>query len=75
MAASLLFSDDVVPLASSVGDLQRPLETLTAAGMKVSTSKSQTTVLCQKTVTLGRGVGGFAPPGHGVQVSQGLDHE
>lgn len=36
--ASLLLADDAVLLASSVDDLERPLETVTAAGMKVSTS-------------------------------------
>uniref|UniRef100_A0A3B3S8K7 Reverse transcriptase domain-containing protein n=1 Tax=Paramormyrops kingsleyae TaxID=1676925 RepID=A0A3B3S8K7_9TELE len=52
--ASLLFADDVVLLASSAGDLQRALGRFAAkceaAGMRISTSKSETMVLSRKRV-------------------------
>ncbi|XP_048870381.1 uncharacterized protein LOC125742436 [Brienomyrus brachyistius] len=52
--ASLLFADDVVLLASSAGDLQRALGRFAAeceaAGMRISTSKSETMVLNRKQV-------------------------
>uniref|UniRef100_A0A8C6NUV0 Reverse transcriptase domain-containing protein n=1 Tax=Nothobranchius furzeri TaxID=105023 RepID=A0A8C6NUV0_NOTFU len=51
---SLLFADDVVLLASSERDLQLSLERFAAeceaAGMRISSSKSETTVLIQKRV-------------------------
>ncbi|TWW74365.1 R2 Retrovirus-related Pol polyprotein from type I retrotransposable element [Takifugu flavidus] len=51
---SLLFADDVVLLASSARDLQRSLDRFAAAceaaGMKISTSKSEAMVLNQKKV-------------------------
>jgi len=52
--AFLLFADDVVPLASSDRDLRHLLERFAAereaAGMRVSTSKSEAMVLCRKAV-------------------------
>ena len=52
--ASLLFADDVVLMASSAVDLQRSLDRLTAeceaAGMRISTSKSEAMVLSRKPV-------------------------
>uniref|UniRef100_A0A8C9VV72 ribonuclease H n=1 Tax=Scleropages formosus TaxID=113540 RepID=A0A8C9VV72_SCLFO len=52
--SSLLFADDVVLLASSNQDLQCALEKFAAeceaAGMRISTSKSETTVLSWKKV-------------------------
>ncbi|KAK9541149.1 hypothetical protein VZT92_001216 [Zoarces viviparus] len=52
--ASLLFADDVVLLASSDRDLQHSLGRFAAeceaAGMRVSTSKSEAMVLCRKPV-------------------------
>ncbi len=52
--ASLLFADDVVLLPSSDRDLQHALgwfsATCNAAGMEISTSKSEAMVLCQKMV-------------------------
>jgi len=51
--ASLLFADDVVLLATSDRDLQHALERFAVScklvGMRVSTSKSEAMVLCQKT--------------------------
>ncbi|TWW78064.1 R2 Retrovirus-related Pol polyprotein from type I retrotransposable element [Takifugu flavidus] len=51
---SLLFADDVVLLASSARDLQRSLDRFAApceaAGMKISTSKSEAMVLNRKKV-------------------------
>ena len=51
---SLLFADDVVLLASSDRDLQLSLDRFTAecevAGMRISTSKSESMVLNQKRV-------------------------
>ena len=52
--SSLLYADDVILLASSVQDLQRALERFAAeceaAGMRISTSKSETMVLSRKSV-------------------------
>ena len=52
--SSLLFADDVVLLAPSSGDLQLSLERFAAeceaAGMRISTSKSETMVLSRKRV-------------------------
>uniref|UniRef100_A0A8C9SX65 ribonuclease H n=1 Tax=Scleropages formosus TaxID=113540 RepID=A0A8C9SX65_SCLFO len=52
--SSLLFADDVVLLASSNQDLQRALERFAAeceaAGMRISTSKSEAMVLSRKKV-------------------------
>ena len=52
--SSLLFADDVVLLAPSDGDLQLSLELFAAecevAGMRISTSKSETMVLSWKRV-------------------------
>ncbi|KAI3364367.1 hypothetical protein L3Q82_011165 [Scortum barcoo] len=78
--SSLLFADDVVLLASSSQDLQHVLERFAAeceaAGMRISTSKSEAMVLDRKR-------GGVPSPGEwrgpassgGVQVSRGLVHE
>ncbi|KAK9539560.1 hypothetical protein VZT92_004659 [Zoarces viviparus] len=59
--ASLLFADDVVLLASSDRDLQHSLERFAAeceaAGMRVSTSKSEAMVLCRKPVDCSLQVG------------------
>ncbi|KAK5909389.1 hypothetical protein CesoFtcFv8_003322 [Champsocephalus esox] len=50
--APLLFADDVVPMASSVCDLQHSLDRFAteceAAGMRISTSKSEAMVLSRK---------------------------
>ncbi|KAI3372225.1 hypothetical protein L3Q82_022666 [Scortum barcoo] len=78
--SSLPFADDVVLLASSSQDLQHVLERFAAeceaAGMRISTSKSEAMVLDQEK-------GGVPSPGGwrgpassgGVQVSRGLVHE
>ncbi|TWW70516.1 hypothetical protein D4764_18G0013220 [Takifugu flavidus] len=54
LIASLLFADDVVLLASSARDLQRSLDQFgaacEAAGMRISTSKSEAMVLNRKKV-------------------------
>jgi len=75
--ASLLFADDVVLLASSDRDLRHSLGRFAAeceaAGMRVSTSKSEAMVLCRCTDPP---VGDRVPtPSEGVQVSRGLVHE
>ncbi|KAI3352988.1 hypothetical protein L3Q82_019558 [Scortum barcoo] len=79
--SSLLFADDVVLLASSSQDLQHVLERFAAeceaAGMRISTSKSEAMVLDRPEK------GGVPSPGEwrgpassgGVQVSRGLVHE
>ena len=58
---SLIFADDVVLLASSGRDLQLSLEWFAAkceaAGMRISTSKSETMVLSQKRVECSLRVG------------------
>ena len=68
--SSLLFADDVVLLASSVCDLQHSLDRFAAeceaAGMKISTSKSEAVVLSRKPVV------GVLTPSEGVQVPRGL---
>ena len=50
--ASLLFADDVVLMASSAVDLQHSLDQFVAeceaAGMRISTSKSEAMVLSRK---------------------------
>ncbi|KAI3369286.1 hypothetical protein L3Q82_007539 [Scortum barcoo] len=78
--SSLLFADDVVLLASSSQDLQHVLERFAAeceaAGMRISTSKSEAMVTRPEK-------GGVPSPGEwrgpassgGVQVSRGLVHE
>ncbi|KAI3373348.1 hypothetical protein L3Q82_006650 [Scortum barcoo] len=78
--SSLLFADDVVLLASSSQDLQHVLERFAAeceaAGMRISTSKSEAMVTRPEK-------GGVPSPGGwrgpassgGVQVSRGLVHE
>ena len=52
--ALLLFADDVVLMASSVCDLQHSLDRFAAeceaAGMRISTSKSEAMVLSRKQV-------------------------
>ncbi|KAI3351539.1 hypothetical protein L3Q82_020383 [Scortum barcoo] len=78
--SSLLFADDVVLLASSSQDLQHVLERFAAeceaAGMRISTSKSEAMVLDRKRVACPLWVGGeVLPQGGGVQVSRGLVHE
>ncbi|KAI3364544.1 hypothetical protein L3Q82_011327 [Scortum barcoo] len=72
--------DDVVLLASSGQDLQHVLERFAAeceaAGMRISTSKSEAIVLGRKRVVCPL-LGGWRGPASsgGVQVSQGLVHE
>ncbi|KAI3364986.1 hypothetical protein L3Q82_000948 [Scortum barcoo] len=78
--SSLLFADDVVLLASSSQDLQRVLERFAAeceaAGMRISTSKSEAMVLDRKRVACPLRVSGRGPASSGgVQVSRGLVHE
>ncbi|KAI3374861.1 hypothetical protein L3Q82_021401 [Scortum barcoo] len=64
--SSLLFADDVVLLASSSQDLQRVLERFAAeceaAGMRISTSKSEAMVLDRKGVACPLRVGGEVLP-------------
>nr|XP_054597215.1 uncharacterized protein LOC129163481 [Nothobranchius furzeri] len=64
--SSLLFADDVVLLASSSSDLQLLLGRFTAeceaAGMRISTSKSETMVLDRKRVACQLRVGGEVLP-------------
>ncbi|KAI3374448.1 hypothetical protein L3Q82_006269 [Scortum barcoo] len=78
--SSLLFADDVVLLASSSQDLQHVLERFAAeceaAGMRISTSKSEAMVLDRKKVACPH-PGGWRGPASsgGVQVSRGLVHE
>ncbi|KAI3353571.1 hypothetical protein L3Q82_020093, partial [Scortum barcoo] len=64
--SSLLFADDVVLLASSSQDLQRVLERFAAeceaAGMRISTSKSEAMVLDRKRVVCPLLVGGEVLP-------------
>ncbi|KAK3549179.1 hypothetical protein QTP70_033971 [Hemibagrus guttatus] len=64
--SSLIFADDVVLLASSSLDLQHALERFAAeceaAGMRVSTSKSEAMVLDQKKVACTLQVGGEVIP-------------
>ncbi|GAA6082711.1 uncharacterized protein LOC111191400, partial [Tachysurus ichikawai] len=63
---SLLFADDVVLLASSNQDLQRALGRFAAeceaAGMRISTSKSEAMVLSRKRVACSLQVGGELLP-------------
>ncbi|KAI3373461.1 hypothetical protein L3Q82_022064, partial [Scortum barcoo] len=78
--SSLLFADDVVLLASSSQDLQHVLERFAAeceaAGMRISTSKSEAMVLDRKRVSV-PSPGEWRGPASsgGVQVSRGLVHE
>ncbi|KAI3366608.1 hypothetical protein L3Q82_009297, partial [Scortum barcoo] len=77
--SSLLFADDVVLMASSGQDLQHVLERFAAeceaAGMRISTSKSEAMVLDQKRVACPLRVGERGPASSGgVQVSRGLVH-
>ena len=64
--SSLLFADDVVLLAPSNDDLQLLLEQFSAeceaAGMKISTSKSEAMVLSRKRVDSPLQVGGEVLP-------------
>ncbi|KAI3376129.1 hypothetical protein L3Q82_016659 [Scortum barcoo] len=64
--SSLLFADDVVLLASSSQDLQHVLERFAAeceaAGMRISTSKSEAMVLDRKRVACPLQVGGEVLP-------------
>ncbi|KAI3351406.1 hypothetical protein L3Q82_020217 [Scortum barcoo] len=64
--SSLLFADDVVLLASSSQDLQHVLERFAAeceaAGMRISTSKSEAMVLDRKRVVCPLGVSGEVLP-------------
>ncbi|KAI3354050.1 hypothetical protein L3Q82_018608, partial [Scortum barcoo] len=78
--SSLLFADDVVLLASSSQDLQHVLERFAAeceaAGMRISTSKSEAMVLNRKRVACPLRVEWRGPASSGgVQVSRGLVHE
>ncbi|KAI3351149.1 hypothetical protein L3Q82_005711 [Scortum barcoo] len=78
--SSLLFADDVVLLASSSQDLQHVLERFAAeceaAGMRISTSKSEAMVLDWKRVACPLRVRWRGPASSGgVQVSRGLVHE
>ncbi|KAI3369274.1 hypothetical protein L3Q82_007526 [Scortum barcoo] len=63
---SLLFADDVVLMASSGQDLQHVLERFAAeceaAGMRISTSKSEAMVLDRKRVACPLQVGGEVLP-------------
>ena len=77
---SLLFADDVVLMASSDADLQRSLDQFAAeceaAGMRISTSKSEAMVLSRKPVDCLLQVRECVlAPSEGVQVSQGFVHE
>ncbi|KAI3358712.1 hypothetical protein L3Q82_015123 [Scortum barcoo] len=74
--SSLLFADDVVLLASSSQDLQHVLERFAAeceaAGMRISTSKSEAMVLDRKRVACPLRVRWRGPASSGgVQVSRG----
>ncbi|KAI3354375.1 hypothetical protein L3Q82_018903 [Scortum barcoo] len=64
--SSLLFADDVVLMASSGQDLQHVLERFAAeceaAGMRISTSKSEAMVLDRKRVACPLRVGGEVLP-------------
>ncbi|KAG1932899.1 hypothetical protein F2P79_020886 [Pimephales promelas] len=60
--SSLLFADDVVVLAPSYQDLQHALERFAAAGMRISTSKSEAMVLSRKRVACPLQVGGEILP-------------
>ncbi|KAI3377039.1 hypothetical protein L3Q82_000258 [Scortum barcoo] len=64
--SSLLFADDVVLMASSGQDLQHVLERFAAeceaAGMRISTSKSEAMVLDRKRVACPLQVGGEVLP-------------
>ena len=64
--ASLLFADDVVLMASSAVDLQRSLDQFAAeceaAGMRISTSKSEAMVLSRKPVDCLLQVGNVSLP-------------
>ncbi|KAI3368485.1 hypothetical protein L3Q82_025499 [Scortum barcoo] len=64
--SSLLFADDVVLMASSSQDLQHVLERFAAeceaAGMRISTSKSEAMVLDRKRVACPLRVGGEVLP-------------
>ncbi|KAI3356686.1 hypothetical protein L3Q82_003368 [Scortum barcoo] len=76
----VLRMNDVVLLASSSQDLQHVLERFAAeceaAGMRISTSKSEAMVLDRKRVVCPLRVSGeVLPQGGGVQVSRGLVHE
>ncbi|KAI3366320.1 hypothetical protein L3Q82_000443 [Scortum barcoo] len=78
--SSLLFADDVVLMASSGQDLQHVLERFAAeceaAGMRISTSKSEAMVLDRKRVACPLRVGGeVLPQVEEFQVSRGLVHE
>ncbi|KAK0153318.1 putative RNA-directed DNA polymerase from transposon X-element [Merluccius polli] len=76
---SLLFADDVVLLASSDRDLQLSLDRFAAeceaAGMRISTSKSESMVLNRKRVECTLRVEDEILPSGGVQVPRGLVHE
>ncbi|KAK5873269.1 hypothetical protein PBY51_018325 [Eleginops maclovinus] len=64
--APLLFADDVVPMASSVCDLQHSLDRFVAeceaAGMRISTSKSEAMVLSREPMDCPLQVGNEALP-------------
>ena len=64
--ASLLFADDVVLMAPSVQDLQLSLDRFavecTAAGMRISISKSEAMVLSRKTMDCAVQVGNETLP-------------
>ncbi len=81
--ASLVFTDDVILMTSSGCDLQCLLRRFEAAGMRVSTSKSEAMVFRQKMVDCPLRVGSEMLPQDGtfvqvqgrVQVPRGLVHE
>ncbi|KAI3369251.1 hypothetical protein L3Q82_007792 [Scortum barcoo] len=77
--SSLLFADDVVLMASSGQDLQHVLERFAAeceaAGMRISTSKSEAMVLDRKRVACPLRVGGEVLPQVEEFISRGLVHE
>ena len=79
---SLLFADDVVPLASSNSDLQLTLGCFAAeckvAGMRISSSKSEAMDLSPKKMDYSLQVRKVAPlkqRSRGAEVSQGFVHE
>ena len=77
---SLLFTDDMVPLASSNSDLQLSLGQVVAkceaAGMRISISKSEAVVLSWESVDCPLQVRGRVTcPSEGTHVAQGLVHK
>lgn len=75
----LLFADDVIMFASPSQDLQSALWGFAAkcqvAGIRISISKSEATILDRKKVVCLLQVGRVPASSGGVQVSRGLVHE